>query len=142
MSRPLSIFVAVGTLRTAALATAALPAGLAAQDSDTRRLALADYMDMETVAGPQISPEGSQVVYTRGWIDKEHDRRQSSLWIMNADGSKNRHLTEGSGARWSPDGTRNPVYPWGRGQRLPDLHTLDGRGGSREPDHEARARTL
>ena len=111
MSRPLPIFVAVGTLRTAALATAALataalPAGLAAQDSDTRRLALADYMDMETVAGPQISPDGFRIVYTRGWIDKGNDRRQSSLWIMDSDGSKNRHLTEGSGAQWSPDGTR------------------------------------
>ena len=35
-----------------------------------------------------------------------HDRRKSSLWIMGADGSRNRFLVEGSGARWSPSGDR------------------------------------
>ena len=61
---------------------------------------------METATGPQISPDGKQIVYTRGWTDKVNDRRRSSLWIMNADGSKNRFLCEGSSPRWSPDGTR------------------------------------
>ncbi|NIM52355.1 MAG: prolyl oligopeptidase family serine peptidase, partial [Gemmatimonadales bacterium] len=44
--------------------------------------------------------------YTRRWVDKMNDRRKSSLWIMNADGSRNRFLTEGSSPRWSPDGSR------------------------------------
>ncbi|MFQ5631682.1 MAG: prolyl oligopeptidase family serine peptidase [bacterium] len=33
-------------------------------------------------------------------------RRESSLWIMNFDGSKNRFLLDGSSPRWSPDGSR------------------------------------
>jgi dipeptidyl aminopeptidase/acylaminoacyl peptidase len=64
------------------------------------------YMDMESVSNPQISPDGSQIVYTRGWVDKVNDRRQSSVWIMNADGSRNRMLLEGGSTRWSQDGTR------------------------------------
>ena len=45
---------------------------------------------------PQLSPDGSQIIYTRGWIDKMNDRRESALWIMNADGSRNRFLAKGS----------------------------------------------
>jgi dipeptidyl aminopeptidase/acylaminoacyl peptidase len=72
----------------------------------TDRLSLETYLEMETVSDPQLSPDGSQIIYTRGWVDKVNDRRESALWIMNADGSRNRFLTEGSGARWSPTGDR------------------------------------
>lgn len=72
----------------------------------TQRLDLAQYLDMESVSDPQISPDGSQIIYTRGWVDKVNDSRRSSLWIMNVDGTRNRELLEGGGARWSPDGTR------------------------------------
>ncbi len=79
---------------------------LDAQGSEMQKLALEKYLDMESVSDPQISPDGSQIVYTRGWIDKVNDSRKSSLWIMNIDGSKSRQLLPGGGARWSPDGTR------------------------------------
>ena len=78
----------------------------AAQGSGIQKLALEQYLDMESVSNPQISPDGTRIVYTRGWVDKVNDRRKSSLWIMNADGAKSRHLVEGGGARWSPDGSR------------------------------------
>ena len=91
------------TVVTLALGLSALtPTPTAAQQP----LSLEQYLDMETVSNPQISPDGTQIVYTRGWVDKINDRRQSSLHIMNADGSRPRHLLEGSGAQWSPDGTR------------------------------------
>ena len=83
--------------------SAAVPA--AAQDTDNR-LTLDLYLDWETVSDPQVSPDGKQIVYTRRQVDKVNDRWRSSLWIMNADGSRNRHLTEGSSPRWSPGGTR------------------------------------
>ena len=35
-----------------------------------RNLAPADYLDWEPVADPQVSPDGTQVVYTRRWVDK------------------------------------------------------------------------
>ncbi|MGE0556331.1 MAG: prolyl oligopeptidase family serine peptidase, partial [Gemmatimonadales bacterium] len=71
-----------------------------------QHLTLERYLEMESVSSPQISPDGSRIAYTRGWIDRVNDRRQSALWIMNADGSHARHLIEGGGARWSPDGSR------------------------------------
>jgi Tol biopolymer transport system component len=64
------------------------------------------YLDWETVGDPQISPDGSQIIYARRWVDKINDTRESSLWIMNVDGSRNRFLTNGGSPRWSPDGTR------------------------------------
>jgi len=94
------------------LALASLPAVMAAQNTTTAnavandRLNLDLYWEFETVSDPQLSPDGSQIIYTRGWIDKVNDKRESSLWVMNADGSKNRFLVRGSNARWSPTGDR------------------------------------
>ena len=44
---------------------------------------------------PRLSPDGKQVIYTRRWIDKLNDRRASSIYIMNADGSGLRQITTG-----------------------------------------------
>jgi dipeptidyl aminopeptidase/acylaminoacyl peptidase len=90
-----------------ALALVVLPAALAAQNTAaTDRLNLDLYWEYETVSDPRLSPDGSQIIYTRQWIDKINDKRESSLWIMNADGSRNRVLVRGSNARWSPSGDR------------------------------------
>jgi len=91
----------------AAALLGALAAPLAAQEtpSDTL-LTVQHYLDWEQATDPQISPDGRQVVYTRRWVNKLEDRWESALWIMNADGSRNRFLVQGSNARWSPDGTR------------------------------------
>ncbi|MCA2985685.1 S9 family peptidase [Gemmatimonas sp.] len=95
------------------VAALALPATLApsshllAQGAPPKdRLTLADYFNWEDVGNPALSPDGRQVLYTRTWIDQLNDRRESSVWIMNADGTRNRFLVKGSDARWSPDGTR------------------------------------
>ena len=73
---------------------------------EPKKLSLETYLEFEQVADPQISPDGKQIIYTRRWVDKVNDKWKSGLWIMNADGAKNRFLVEGSSARWSPDGTR------------------------------------
>jgi dipeptidyl aminopeptidase/acylaminoacyl peptidase len=70
------------------------------------RLALDDYLDWEDVQDPQLSPDSRQIVFTRRWIDKLNDKWESSLWVMNADGSRARFLANGSNPKWSPDGTR------------------------------------
>lgn len=75
-------------------------------DASTRSLTVDLYLDMEDVGAAQISPDGKRIVYARRWVDKINDRRESSLRIMNADGSDDRPLTKGSAPRWSPDSTR------------------------------------
>ncbi len=97
---------------------------------------------METVSDPQLSPDGTQIVYTRGWVDKMNDKRESALWIMNADGSRNRFLVKGSGARWSPSGDRIAYIDAGRAEGAADLRALDGRRRRHLAGHARRTDAL
>ena len=92
-------------LSVALLAVATSTLGAQERKADTL-LTVDKYLDFEQVAEPRVSPDGSQIIYTRRWVNKLEDKFESSLWIMNADGSKNRFLTTGGSAVWSPDGTR------------------------------------
>ncbi|MFN2564425.1 MAG: prolyl oligopeptidase family serine peptidase [Gemmatimonadaceae bacterium] len=92
---------------TLLLATLALTPPVSAQETRSDTLFTVEkYFDYEQVADPQISPDGSRIIYTRRYVDKVNDRWESALWLVNADGTKNRFLLKGSNARWSPDGTR------------------------------------
>ncbi|MEX0690449.1 MAG: S9 family peptidase [Gemmatimonadales bacterium] len=100
-----ALFLAALMVMAAPVAPQAAPAAPQAANT-SRTLQLANYLDWETVADPQMSPDGGSILYTRRWVNRTTDRWESSLWIMDADGNRNRQLIEGSGARWSPDGTR------------------------------------
>lgn len=80
------------------------PAPLAAQRDST--VTIASYLDLETVADPQVSPDGQRIIYTRRFVNARDDQWESELWMMAADGSRQRFLAKGGNARWSPDGTR------------------------------------
>ena len=63
-----------------------------------------DVFDLEWGSGPQISPDGSRIVYSRNSMDIMTDRSRSELWIMDANGGDHRRLADGGSPRWSPDG--------------------------------------
>jgi dipeptidyl aminopeptidase/acylaminoacyl peptidase len=73
-------------------------------------LELIDIFNYELVSDPQISPDGSQIVYVRNFKDVMTDKNLSNLWLINFDGSNNRPLTTGnhndSYPRWSHDGKK------------------------------------
>ena len=87
------------------LVSATLPA-ICQETHAAHRLTNEHYFDLERVINAQISPDGARIVYGRQQANKIEDRWDSSLWIMNADGSQNRFLTKGAAARWSSDGKR------------------------------------
>lgn len=69
-----------------------------------------DVFELEWASDPQISPDGSQIIYRRNGFDIMNDRPQGNLWIINSDGSEHRKLTSRevneSQAKWSPSGDR------------------------------------
>lgn len=79
---------------------------LPAQQRPSNRIALEQYLDWEEVQSPQLSPDGTQIVFGRRWVDKMNDKWESSIWIMSADGTHQRSLAQGSDVQWSPDGKR------------------------------------
>jgi len=95
----------------------ALVLSIGTQAQDSKKLNLDLFLDWEYALNPQISPDGSQIVYTRRWTDKVNDKYENEIWIVNADGSRNRFLMKGSAAAWSPDGKRlayvSPGQPTG-----------------------------
>jgi dipeptidyl aminopeptidase/acylaminoacyl peptidase len=68
------------------------------------------FFQMESVASPAISPDGKLIVFARSYVDKMKDQSRSQLWMVNADGSRLRELTNGNGRdsapSFSPDGKR------------------------------------
>jgi len=78
-----------------------------AQEAHSSTLFTTEHsLDLERIADPQISPDGRQIIYTRRWVNQLEDKWESALWIIDADGSRNRFLVKGSSPRWSPDGSR------------------------------------
>jgi len=66
-----------------------------------------DLYAFQWAASPQISPDGSKVVYTLVKVTAKHDKYETALWITPATGGPPRQLTSGprdSSAQWSPDG--------------------------------------
>ena len=129
-------------LTVAALALAALtPSPATAQEAPAADLfTVGHYLDMERVEDPQISPDGSQVVFTRSWVDKMADRFESQVRIMDADGGRQRVLLEGSSPRWSPDGTRIAYIAPGKpsGSQI-FVRWMDAEGSTSPITHEIEA---
>jgi dipeptidyl aminopeptidase/acylaminoacyl peptidase len=92
------------SLFTVAFVILASCANIFAQQRE--RLSVDLFLDWELVASPQVAPDGKQIVYTRRWADKVNDKYEDEIWIMDADGARNRFLVKGSQAAWSPDSKR------------------------------------
>jgi dipeptidyl aminopeptidase/acylaminoacyl peptidase len=80
----------------------------AASAQNRRAPTIDDLLNLVQVSGAEISPDGKQVIYTRSELKKWSDnKRVSSIWIANSDGTDHRQLLTSDKDRspvWSPDG--------------------------------------
>jgi len=69
-----------------------------------------DVYGLSYASNPQVSADGSFVVYTHNYMDIMEDKRRSNLWRVDIDGNNARPITTGpvndSGAQLSADGKR------------------------------------
>jgi len=69
-----------------------------------------DIFNLEFVSNPQISPDGTRIIYTRNFNDIMTDKSYSNLWMVNFDGTDNHPLTTGNqndfNPAWLSDGKR------------------------------------
>ncbi|MGH7480974.1 MAG: prolyl oligopeptidase family serine peptidase [Longimicrobiales bacterium] len=84
-----------------------LAQSLSAQETPrSDRLTVDRYLDWEGVSDPVLSSDAAEIVYVRRHVDAMNDEWESELWLMDADGSRQRFLVDGSSPRWSPSGDR------------------------------------
>jgi dipeptidyl aminopeptidase/acylaminoacyl peptidase len=76
---------------------------------EKRRLTFLDLLNVPVLSDPQLSPDGSQILYTLARADWKANKRIAHIWRVQADGTGTRQLTNGSDGedspRWSPDGS-------------------------------------
>ena len=106
------VMLAILTMATAAVA-------------DENRFTSIDVFELEFAGDPQISPDGTEVVYVRNSNDVMSDQAVANLWIVSADGKSHRPLLSGansySSPRWSPSGDRL-AYISSDGDRGAQIH--------------------
>ncbi len=91
----------------------AIVTSLAAQNSSSqpgaakRAITEKDLFNFVWIADPQVSPDGSRVVFTRVVTDEKRTGYETSIWIVATSGSEAPiRLTNGkhdAHPRWTPD---------------------------------------
>src|SRR5436190_22874808 len=98
-------------MRRTSIAAAAFVILLASPHAAGKRfITETDLFKFTWIADPQISPDGSTVVFVRVTVNEKENRYESSLFAAPSSGAGSpRRLTSGirdMGPRWSPDGKR------------------------------------
>ncbi len=105
-----------------------------------KAMTVIDLLNVPNLGGPQLSPDGSQAVFTLSVADWKADKRISHIWRVRADGTGMLQLTAGTEGeqqpKWSPDG-RQIAFVTKRGDdKQEQIYLLNPDGG------EARRLTM
>lgn len=117
--------------------SATLPAPT--RGAEKRMITEMDLFKFVWIADPQISPDGSRIVFMRVWVNQKPERYDSALWMVPTNGGAPRQLTTGprdSTPRWSPDGKQlafiRSAEKEGRPQP-PQIYLMTFDGGEAQP---------
>ncbi len=96
-----------------------------------RQVRADDIKEFHLVSDPQISPDGSRILFTKGKVGTK-TVVVSNLFAVEVDGGKTTQLTQGEGGnsfgRWAPDG-KSIAFISGREKPCPQIFTLSMAGG-------------
>ena len=111
-------------------------ANTAFAQSAQRLMAPQDIWDVKRVDNPQVSPDQKQIAFTVQTWSIEKNRAQTNIWLMDAQGGKQRHITTAeasdSAPVWSPDGTRIAFTSRRSEDDAPALYVMRLDGGEPE----------
>ncbi len=75
---------------------------------EKRAMTIVDLIEVPRLGSPRVSPDGSQILFTRSDADWDENGRTTHIYRIGADGGGEVRLTNGengeSSPRWSPDG--------------------------------------
>ena len=87
-----------------------LPALAAPPEGPSRTFEARDLFSLEVASDPQISPDGTRIVYVRRSGDIMTDRMRPTIWMIDTKSGEQAPIAAGPGShsqpRWSPDGRR------------------------------------
>ncbi len=93
-----------------------------------------DLFRLAPIGDPQISPDGSRILFVRDSSDAKTDSVRSEIWCVDVNTQKTRKLTAGDKRdtmpRWSPDGTQIAFVSNRTGKN--QLHLISPDGGEAE----------
>src|SRR5580704_14691478 len=109
--KPRSALVAISAIVVLAIFCSFVPQSSGAQTVAARRsITEKDLFNFVWIANPEVSPDGSRVIFTRVVTDEKRTGYETSIWVVASNGSDGpMRLTNGkhdSHPRWSPDGRR------------------------------------
>jgi len=104
----------------------------------TRRLTTTDDLYLfQTPSDPQISPDGTQVVFCVQRVERATEKKVTNLWLADSDGRRLRQFTHGKWAdtqpRWSPDGATLAFLSNRGNEEQAQIHLMSVDGGEARP---------
>jgi dipeptidyl aminopeptidase/acylaminoacyl peptidase len=116
--------------RVAALVT--LFASIALPALAQRAMTLVDVLNVGRISDPQLSPDGTQILYVLARADWKANTRITHVWRVRADGSGSVQMTDSAegetSPRWSPDG-KTIAFVAKRGDEANQIYVMPADGG-------------
>ena len=115
---------------------------------DKRPMTIVELIDVPSVGSPRLSPDGTQILYTRTDTDWKKNGRTTHIYRIDADGSGEVRLTNGeegeSSPRWSPDGMRVAFLAKRGEDSETQIYMMRNRGGEASPltEHDSSVRSF